>query len=74
MEENLSQELVEKMMAAKSVIVFMFNPDETVQGFASGEADEMIVTIASEMQKSRFINAVVQASVTLFHNEQAQKS
>ncbi len=59
MENNISRELVEKMIAAKSVLGFMFYPDATVQAFASGEPHELMVTIASEM-KSGGMNLLMQ--------------
>lgn len=71
MDSNVSQELAGKLTAAKSAMAFMFNPDGTVQGFGSGDAHELMATVASEMEKSPFIKTVIEGAINLYQSKQS---
>jgi hypothetical protein len=63
MNEPLSQsfkdELISKIAASKTALVFIFNEDKTSQSYAHGQPNEMIITILDEIKKSSMVHLVM---------------
>jgi hypothetical protein len=64
-EQSIKDELISKIGASKTAIVFIFNEDQTSQTYAHGNPNEMIVTILDEMKKSSMVNLVIRAVYSL---------
>ena len=72
MDNNIVQELTQKLIESHACVAFMFTKDGKTQGFFHGTYHHKIATIANEIDKDPNTEAVIRGAINLVDERRKQ--